>query len=434
MHLLNLDETLEKVAALEAAADLGKILSHKWHSHIAGGLADKRSPADFPREDLLKGMVVEMEHTSDPSVACEIAMDHLVEDQHYYNHEQDMAKEVREKLGHVVLREDGAIKLAEALGIRLAGMSKEAWNPVAAVKSVGSKLLGKAAPKAVGTLARGAEGAVAHGAEGAMGKVLPFNGAPSRMGTMGGHAQQSVSGLERTSLDLRPAGAASSAGPQTVRPGANPVARPVGQVQPQPQIQEALRQAKQPVGERVSTTAYNAHLAQKLQEPIGPGRKIGADEWIKAHPAEAASNRAGTPKAQQEELPRMSADTPAGPQSGASFGGRNFAPAGYTPGAVVPNGGGGGGGPATRGGSPGSVAPNSKSTGPQVKRFGMGKALAAGGLAAGAYGAYKAVPWAANKMDEANSTPMAYGGGWSPVPYGYGSNPYGQGMPSMGAG
>ena len=103
----------------------------------------------------------------------------------------------------------------------------------------------------------------------------------------------------------------------------------------------------------------------------------------------------------------MSADTPAGPQSGASFGGRNFAPAGYTPGAVVPNGGGGGGGPATRGGSPGSVAPNSKSTGPQVKRFGMGKALAAGGLAAGAYGAYKAVPWAANKMDEANSTPMA---------------------------
>jgi hypothetical protein len=182
MRLLSRNEVLDKTAALEAADDLGKILSHKWHDHIAGGLADKRSPVDFPREDLIKGMVVEMEHTSDPSVACEIAMDHLTEDPHYYDHKQDMAKEVQNKLGHILPREDGAIKLAELLGSHLAGISKEAFpNPIGAVKRLGSRLFGKAAPKAVGNVAHAAEGAalhgaenaVAHGAEGVVGKVQP---------------------------------------------------------------------------------------------------------------------------------------------------------------------------------------------------------------------------------------------------------------------
>jgi hypothetical protein len=296
MRALSREETLEKVAALEAAADLGKILSHKWHSHIAGGLAEHRSPADFPREDLIKGMIVEQEHTNDPSVACEIAMDHLMEDPHYYNHEQDMAKEVRDKVGHVQLREDGAIKLAEALGIQLAGMHKEAFpSPMAALKSVGSKLLGKAAPKAVGAIAHGAEGAVARGAEGAVGKVLPFKSPTSRMGTMGGQAQHSISGLERTNLDLRPAGASPSAAMQTVRPGSNQAARPVGQVQHVP-IQNAVQNAVGQPMARMNTTAHNANLAQRLQEPLGEGRRIGADEWIKQNPAKAQANMAAAAK------------------------------------------------------------------------------------------------------------------------------------------
>lgn len=57
--------------------------------------------------------------------------------------------------------------------------------------------------------------------------------------------------------------------------------------------------------------------------------------------------------------------------------------------------------------------------------------LALGGLG---YGLYKGVPWAARQLESASSTPMAYGGGWSPVPYGYGSTPYGEGMPTMGYG
>jgi len=261
MYVLSREETLEKIAALEAAADLGKILSHKWHSHIAGGLADHRSPADFPREDLLKGMVVEMEHTSDPSVACEIAMDHLMEDQHYYNHEQDMAKEVREKLGHLQLHEDGAIKIAEMLGSRLAGMYKEA-GPLSAIKSVGSRLLGKAAPRAIEAavpkvVTKGIGGAVAHGAESSVGKVLPFQAAPSRMGTVGPRSS-GISGLERTNIDLHPVGAAA----RTPAP-----------------IERAVQHAVGQPMQRMPTAQFNARKEQYMQSP-SPGRE-GADALIR---------------------------------------------------------------------------------------------------------------------------------------------------------
>jgi hypothetical protein len=59
---------------------------------------------------------------------------------------------------------------------------------------------------------------------------------------------------------------------------------------------------------------------------------------------------------------------------------------------------------------------------------------ALGALGLGAYGLSKAVPWAAHTMENTGGMPMAYGGGWSPTPYGYGYTPYGPGMPTMGAG
>ncbi|CAB4131605.1 hypothetical protein UFOVP276_39 [uncultured Caudovirales phage] len=276
MRLLSQNEVLEKTAALEAADSLGKILSHKWHDHIAGGLADKRSPADFPREDLIKGMSVEMEHTSDPSVACEIAMDHLMEDPHYYNHEQDMAKEVQDKLGHVLPREDGAIKLAELMGSHLAGITKEAIpNPFSAIKGLGAKLIGKVAPKAVGGVAHAAEGAAVHGAE-----------------NVAAHAAEGAVG--------------------------------------------------------------------------------------KVHPNVAPA---------------------VGPQSGGSLGGA----AGFQ-------------------------------KGPSVKRFGWGKAALGAGVLGAGYAALKGVPWAANKLEETSAMPLAYGGGWSATPYGYGNTPYGNGTATMGYG
>jgi len=51
---------------------------------IKGGLADKKNIKDFDKEELLKGAKVEMEHTTDPKIALEIAMDHLTEDPNYY--------------------------------------------------------------------------------------------------------------------------------------------------------------------------------------------------------------------------------------------------------------------------------------------------------------------------------------------------------------
>lgn len=51
---------------------------------VKGGKADKKSEEDFDPEALKEGMKVEMEHTSDPKIAKEIAMDHLTEDPRYY--------------------------------------------------------------------------------------------------------------------------------------------------------------------------------------------------------------------------------------------------------------------------------------------------------------------------------------------------------------
>jgi len=52
---------------------------------LSGGRADKRLPGDFDPLELAKGIEVELEHTSDRALAREIAMDHLVEDPHYYD-------------------------------------------------------------------------------------------------------------------------------------------------------------------------------------------------------------------------------------------------------------------------------------------------------------------------------------------------------------
>lgn len=51
---------------------------------IEGGLADHLKSSDFPKKKLKAGQKVEKEHTKDPSIAKEIAKDHLVEDSNYY--------------------------------------------------------------------------------------------------------------------------------------------------------------------------------------------------------------------------------------------------------------------------------------------------------------------------------------------------------------
>ena len=54
------------------------------YEHLTGGRADGRSPADFDPAALAEGTRHEREHTRDPAIAREIAMDHLAEDPRYY--------------------------------------------------------------------------------------------------------------------------------------------------------------------------------------------------------------------------------------------------------------------------------------------------------------------------------------------------------------
>jgi hypothetical protein len=51
---------------------------------ISGGYAEGHDPREFNPRELHRGIRVELEHTNDPRIAQEIAMDHLVEDPHYY--------------------------------------------------------------------------------------------------------------------------------------------------------------------------------------------------------------------------------------------------------------------------------------------------------------------------------------------------------------
>lgn len=63
---------------------LGKLRMGGKYNLLPGGLAAGKKPSDFDRTQLMAGTRHEMEHTSDPALAREIAMDHLAEDPGYY--------------------------------------------------------------------------------------------------------------------------------------------------------------------------------------------------------------------------------------------------------------------------------------------------------------------------------------------------------------
>ena len=56
-----------------------------WKEQIEGGEAAGKSPEDFDKHQLFRGIIVELEHTDDVYKAMEIAMDHLAEHDDYYD-------------------------------------------------------------------------------------------------------------------------------------------------------------------------------------------------------------------------------------------------------------------------------------------------------------------------------------------------------------
>lgn len=61
---------------------------------LSGGLGDKLKLSDVDQDELTKGISVEKEHTNDPLIAREIALDHLAEHPHYYTHLEKMESEM----------------------------------------------------------------------------------------------------------------------------------------------------------------------------------------------------------------------------------------------------------------------------------------------------------------------------------------------------
>lgn len=64
-----------------------RIVAALLEDDIPGGSAigDRHDTSAVDPDELAMGMKVEMEHTTDPRIAEEIALDHLAEDPHYYS-------------------------------------------------------------------------------------------------------------------------------------------------------------------------------------------------------------------------------------------------------------------------------------------------------------------------------------------------------------
>lgn len=64
-----------------------------YKDQIPGGKADEMQPTQFDPLQLSKGLKIEMEHTDNPWLALEIAMDHLFENPKYYDYLEEMEKQ-----------------------------------------------------------------------------------------------------------------------------------------------------------------------------------------------------------------------------------------------------------------------------------------------------------------------------------------------------
>lgn len=64
--------------------------ANKWKNKIDGGRADDKKPSDYNKRSVEKGKKIEYEHTNEPGLAREIAIDHLEEHPDYYNEEKGL--------------------------------------------------------------------------------------------------------------------------------------------------------------------------------------------------------------------------------------------------------------------------------------------------------------------------------------------------------
>jgi len=70
---------------------------------LDGGLGDEKMPTDFNPDEVLKGIEVEMEHTDNPKIALDIALDHLTEIPDYYTRLNAMETDAETNLTNKLL-------------------------------------------------------------------------------------------------------------------------------------------------------------------------------------------------------------------------------------------------------------------------------------------------------------------------------------------
>jgi hypothetical protein len=78
------DSAAQLISFAVLAAGLFMLL-RKPEEKLVGGIGDFRKPEEFDLDEFSEGQRVEMEHTDDPEIAKEIAVDHLNEDPEYYS-------------------------------------------------------------------------------------------------------------------------------------------------------------------------------------------------------------------------------------------------------------------------------------------------------------------------------------------------------------
>jgi hypothetical protein len=70
-----------------------KYILKEFQDKLKGGLADKIDLSTLDQKQLLKGIMVEFEHTNDILTALEISADHIVEKENYYDELEKMEEE-----------------------------------------------------------------------------------------------------------------------------------------------------------------------------------------------------------------------------------------------------------------------------------------------------------------------------------------------------
>lgn len=68
---------------------------YAFEDQLPGGMADNANILQFSKEQLVKGVEIEFEHTDDFMMALEIATDHLMENPNYYDYLEEMEKEFK---------------------------------------------------------------------------------------------------------------------------------------------------------------------------------------------------------------------------------------------------------------------------------------------------------------------------------------------------